>query len=89
METGWALVLLFWGRNSCTGELPKRVMAALAQDLLSHAKPLRRDREMREKVLNYPTKLRQPRSLLARESQTEKTLPPRYSLYVVAVEDSE
>lgn len=31
-------------------------MAALAQDPLNHAKPLRRDR-MREKVLNYLMKL--------------------------------
>ena len=38
------------------GELPRRVMAALAQNPLSHAKPLRRDR-IREKVLNYLTKL--------------------------------
>lgn len=47
---------LFWGRRSCTGELPRRDMAALAQDPLNHAKPLRRDR-MREKVLNYLMKL--------------------------------
>lgn len=38
------------------GELLRRVMAALAQNPLSHANPLRRDR-MREKVLNYPRKL--------------------------------
>ena len=55
MEPGWALALLFWGRNSCMGELPRRVTAALAQNPLSHANPLRRDR-MRENVLNYPTK---------------------------------
>lgn len=42
------------GRNSCTGELPRRVTAALAQNSLSHAKSSERDRD---KVLNYPTKL--------------------------------
>lgn len=56
MGPGRPRALLLRGRSSCTGELPRRVTAALAQNLLNHAKPLRRDR-MREKVLNYLTKL--------------------------------
>lgn len=56
MDSGPALALLFWGKSSWMGELLRRVMAALAQNPLSNAKPLGRDR-MRGKALNYLTML--------------------------------
>ena len=60
------------------GELPRRVMAALAQNPLSHTKPLRRDR-IREKVLNYLTKLATGTAKVptSKGSQTEETSPQK------------